>query len=382
MKCTGIHAISGEPVEVRFDQVISGVDPLIDPSSGGPYIAPGFIDLQVNGFGGVDYNRTSTTPEQILSSLRAQFATGVTRLYPTLITNSEPEITGCLRNLVAAKEALGAEGAAMDGFHVEGPFISAEDGPRGAHPVQWARKPDIEEYKRWQDAAQGQVKLVTISPEYPESPGFTEAVVRDGVVISIGHTKANTQQIADCVSAGATMSTHIGNGAHSVMARHPNYIWDQLANDRLTASMIVDGIHLGANFIKVALRAKSVERTVLVTDAVMPAGCEPGPYRLGEVEVELLPGNRVVLRGGTRLAGSALKMHDAVANIIRLAGVSLRDAIVMATINPARVGRVGSRHRGLSVGDKADFTRFTIDGDGRLHVVDTWLAGKCVYSAA
>jgi N-acetylglucosamine-6-phosphate deacetylase len=381
MKCTGISALTGEAVEVRFDAVINGVDQLIDVQSGGPYIAPGFIDLQVNGFAGVDYNRTTTSHEAILRSLRAQFATGVTRVLPTLITNSEAELVGCLRNLAAAKAAIGPEGAAMEGFHVEGPFISGEDGPRGAHPQRWARKPDIEEYKRWQEAAQGQVKLVTISPEYPESPAFTEAVVKDGVVISIGHTKADTAQIAACVSAGATMSTHLGNGAHSIMKRHPNYIFDQMAEDRLTASLIVDGVHLGANFVKVAVRAKTVERTVLVTDAVMPAGCEPGEYKLGEVEVELLPGNRVVVRGGTRLAGSALMLHDAVANIIQFAGVSLRDAVTMATINAARVGRIGSRHRGLSVGDRADFVRFQMV-DGRLQIVDTWLNGKCVYTAA
>jgi N-acetylglucosamine-6-phosphate deacetylase len=382
MKCTGIHALSAEPVEVRFDSngIISGVDPIVDVhSAGGIYIAPGFIDLQVNGFAGVDYNITTSTHEQILHSLRAQFATGVTRLLPTLITNSEAEFTGCLRNLANAKESLGAEGAAMEGFHVEGPFISAEDGPRGAHPVRWARKPDFDEYKRWQEAARGQVKLVTVSPEYDESPAFIEAVVRDGVVVSIGHTKANTQQIANCVAAGATMSTHLGNGAHSVLPRHPNYIWDQLAEDRLTASLIVDGIHLGANFLKVAIRAKTVERTVLVTDAVMPAGCEPGDYQLGEVEVELKPDNRVVLRGGTRLAGSALSMHDAVSNIMAFTGVSLRDAVTMATINAARAGRIGSRHRGLNVGDRADLVRFTLE-NGRLSVLDTWLSGRCVYS--
>jgi N-acetylglucosamine-6-phosphate deacetylase len=382
MKCTGISALSGEPVVMRFEQVIEGVDPLVDAVAGtGSYLAPGFIDLQVNGFAGVDYNKTTTSHERILHSLRAQFATGVTRLYPTLITNSEPELVGCLRNLADAKESLGHEGSAMEGFHVEGPFISAEDGPRGAHPRHWARKPDIEEYKRWQEAARGQVKLVTISPEYDEAPAFTEHVVGDGVVISIGHTKANSQQIAACVAAGATMSTHMGNGAHAVMARHPNYIWDQLADDRLTASFIVDGIHLGAAFLKVALRAKTLGRSVLVTDAVMPAGCEPGDYMLGEVEVELLPpGDRVVLRGGTRLAGSALKMDDAVSNVMSMAGVSLRDAVVMATINAARVGRVGSRLRGLSVGDRADFVRFTLV-DGRVRVQDTWVGGKRVFEA-
>jgi N-acetylglucosamine-6-phosphate deacetylase len=378
-KCTGIHAVTGQPVMVRFGEVIQGVDDLVDASGSGPFVAPGFIDLQVNGFAGVDYNTPHAPVEAIGRSLDAQFACGVTRLYPTLITNSEPEIVGSLRNLARAKEEL-PHGRAMEGFHVEGPFISAEDGPRGAHPQRWVRPPDVEEYKRWQDAARGQVKLVTISPEWPEAPRFTEAVVRDGVVISIGHTKATGEQIAACVSAGATMSTHLGNGAHAVMARHPNYIWEQLIEDRLTASFIVDGIHLGESFLKAALRCKGIEHSVLVTDAVMPAGCEPGPFMLGEVEVELRADGSVVMRGGTRLAGSALKMHDAVANLMRLTGVSLRDAVTMATVNAARVGRVGSRQRGLATGDRADFVKFDLV-DRRVVIRETWLDGERVYAS-
>src|SRR6185437_11918689 len=109
----------------------------------------------------------------------------------------------------------------------------------------------------------------------------------EGVVASIGHTKATSDQIRDAVSAGATLSTHIGNGAHAVLPRHPNYLWEQLAEDRLAASLIVDGIHLPESFLRVAIRAKGADRAVLVTDAVMPAGCEPGIYKLGEVDVEL-----------------------------------------------------------------------------------------------
>lgn len=379
-KCSGINVFSAEPVEARFNSVIAGVDELVDASyaEGAPYVAPGFIDLQVNGFAGVDYNSPSTSHEEIGRSIREMFATGVTRFYPTLITGGPDELIGSLKNLAAAKESL-AEGPAIDGIHVEGPFISPEDGPRGAHPQRWCRKPDIEEYKRWQDAARGGVKLVTISPEWPEAPAFVESVVRDGVVVSIGHTKATGEQIQDCVNAGATMSTHLGNGAHSQMARHPNYIWEQMAEDRLTASFIVDGIHLGKAFLKTGIRAKGVERSVLVTDAVMPAGCKPGPYMLGEVEVELHADNSVRLRGGNRLAGSALKMDDAVANVVQLAGVTLRDAVTMATINAARVGRIAGRQRGLAPGERADLVLFEIHG-GRVKVMETWMSGQRVFS--
>jgi N-acetylglucosamine-6-phosphate deacetylase len=169
----------------------------------------------------------------------------------------------------------------MEAFHVEGPHISPDDGPRGAHPRQWVRPPDFEEYLRWQDATEGLIRLVTLSPEWPEAPRYIERLARHGVVVSIGHTKATAEQIADAVSAGATMSTHIGNGAHGEMRRHPNYLWDQLAEDRLTAGLIVDGIHIGQAFLKVALRAKTVARAFLVTDASMPAMAAPGIYRLG-----------------------------------------------------------------------------------------------------
>jgi N-acetylglucosamine-6-phosphate deacetylase len=384
LKCTGVHAFTADPVEIRIDSggVIQAVDELVDPhlQSSPIQIAPGFIDLQVNGFAGADYNSPQTPHERIAHSLQAQFACGVTRLYPTLITGPEERITGSLRNLVQARSRL-AEGSAIEGFHVEGPHISPEDGPRGAHPARWVRKPDLEEYRRWQDAADGLVRLITIAPEWPEAPRYIEHVTGDGVAVSLGHTNSTRAQIRDCVAAGATMSTHLGNGAHSVLTRHPNYIWEQLAEDRLTASFIADGIHVGEAFLKVAIRAKGTSHSVLVTDAVMPAGCAPGPYELGEVEVELLPpGDRVVLRGGTRLAGSALRMHDAVANLMQMTGASLREAVIMATINAARAGRVGGRLRGLAPGDRADLVRFELR-DGRLHVLDTWIAGTRVYSA-
>jgi len=204
---------------------------------------------------------------------------------------------------------------------------------------------------------------------------------RDGVVASIGHTKATPEQIQDAVSAGATLSTHIGNGAHAVMSRHPNYIWDQLAEDRLNASMIVDGIHVGPAFLKVALRAKGVERSVLITDAVMPAMCRPGRYLLGEVEVELHADQSVRMSGGTRLAGSSLRMDKGVENLMKIAGLTLAEAITMATTNAARAGRLGGRIRGLQPGSRADVVKFRL-ADGRIEVLETYVSGRRVFSVA
>jgi N-acetylglucosamine-6-phosphate deacetylase len=380
MNCIGIETFAGTPVRVTFDSAISAVDPASE--SGGFYLSPGFIDLQVNGFLGVDFNNPKCTTEQIARSIRGLFATGVTRFYPTVITGSPADMLGALRNLKCAKETL-PEGAAMDGFHVEGPHISPDDGPRGAHPRRWVRPPDLDEFRRWQDATGNRVRIVTLAPEWPQSLHYIEAIAAEGVVPSIGHTNATAQQIADAVSAGASLSTHLGNGAHPVMRRHPNYIWEQLAEDRLMADFIVDGIHLPPSFLKVALRAKTVPRSVLVTDAAAPAGCPPGRYQLGEQPVDLTADNRVMLVGQERLAGSALRMDRGVENLMRIAGLSLADAVSMATVNAARAGGVPGRMGGLSAGDRADIIQYTFNSaSSTINIKTVYLSGEKVFQAA
>lgn len=383
MKCNGIETSTSDFIGIEGSELITHADSLLDGVRDGTFIAPGFIDLQVNGFAGVDYNspvvRTDDALEEIARSIRATFSTGITRFFPTVITGSPEDMLGALRNLAHARETL-VEGPAMEAFHVEGPHISPQDGPRGAHPARWVRRPDFEEFRRWQEAAQGHVRLVTLSPEWPEAPKYIERLASEGVVTSIGHTRASSRQIQDAVSAGATLSTHLGNGADAVLPRHPNYIWEQLAEDKVAASFIVDGHHLPDSFLRVALRAKGVERSILITDAVMPAMCAPGPYRLGEVEVELKEDDRVVLRSGTRLAGSSLRMDRAISNVMRVAGLTLTEAIAMATVNPARVGRIAGRLRGLRPGDRSDVVRFRVE-NGRIRIVETFLAGERVYAA-
>jgi len=379
MNCIGIETFGGTPMQVTFDGTISAVEPVND--SGGLYLAPGFIDLQVNGFLGVDFNDPKCTPEQIQRAIRGLFATGVTRFYPTVITGSPVDMLGALRNLRCAKEML-PEGAAMDGFHVEGPHISPDDGPRGAHPRRWVRPPDPDEFRRWQEATGNQVRIVTLAPDWPQSLRYIEAITAEGVVASIGHTNATTRQLADAVSAGASLSTHLGNGAHPVMRRHPNYLWEQLAEDRLMADFIVDGIHLPPSFLKVALRAKTVARSVLITDAAAPAGCPPGRYQLGEQAVELTQDQRVMLVGQERLAGSALRMDRGVENLMRIAKLSLADAVSMGTTNAARAGRVPGRTAGLAPGDRADVIQFYFNqSDLSITIKSTYLSGEKVYGA-
>ena len=356
MICSGRDAATGEFLEIEFDEVIRSVR-RAKSADADVWIAPGLVDIQVNGFAGVDFNRPQTPHSEIQKALELIVSTGVTRCLPTVITGPKDDMVGCLRNLAAAKKAVPL-GKAIAGFHVEGPHIASADGPRGAHPLDSVRPPDLEEYKRWQEATDGQIRLVTLSAEYDSAPDYIRAIVRDGVTASIGHTAATSDQIRAAVDAGATLSTHIGNAAHSVMPKHPNYIWDQLAEDRLSASFIVDGIHLGAAFLKSALRAKTVSRAVLVTDASAPAGAKPGRYVLGRQDADLTEDGRVVLAGTDRLAGSALKLNDGIANVMRMAGISLSEALAMATTHPARVIHLEGRSKWLVAGERADLVTF------------------------
>jgi N-acetylglucosamine-6-phosphate deacetylase len=363
---SGTSVETGLPVEIEFDRTIRAVRPTT--AAGNLYVAPAFIDVQVNGFAGVDYNSPGAAHEEIERSIAVIHSTGVARFLPTVITGPANDMVAALRNLD------GVRNPAIAGFHVEGPHLSSEEGPRGAHPLASIRRPDLAEYRAWQEATHGRIRIVTVSPHWPEAPAYTEALVRDGVTVSIGHTHANEQQIADAVNAGATMSTHLGNAAHAVIKKQPNYIWEQLAEDRLTAGFIVDGIHIQCAFLKSCIRAKGIDRSVLVTDASTPAGAKPGRYKLGDQQVDYTEDGRVVLSGTDRLAGSALLMHHGVANLMKMAQLSLSDAVRMATINPARAANLTS---GIQTGKPADLVLFRLL-EGNLKIEATYRDGELV----
>jgi N-acetylglucosamine-6-phosphate deacetylase len=298
----------------------------------------GFVDLQVNGFAGVDFNDPACTVEDYQTAVAATWTTGVTRLFPTIVTADGVNMRHCLETASLAAETRPI-GPSIAGIHLEGPWISPEDGPRGAHLRQHVRKPDREEFSRLQESAQGRIKVVTLAPELDGAIDMIEWFTAQGVLVSIGHSMASSAQIGDAVRAGARLSTHLGNGCAETIHRHHNLIWEQLASDELCASFIVDGHHLPPAMLKSMIRAKSVARSFLVTDATAPAGCDPGPFKFGDQDVELTAAGRVQLAGTSRLAGSALRMNDAVANTVRLAGVSWEDALAMA--GPQAASAVG-----------------------------------------
>ena len=263
----------------------------------------------------------------------------------------------------------------IPGIHLEGPYISPLDGPRGAHPVEHVRAPDLQEFNRWQQSCQGLIRLVTLSPHWPQSSDFIQALCQQGLHVSIGHTDASHEQITQAVNSGASLSTHLGNGASAQLPRHPNIIWSQLAEDRLTACFIADGHHLPAETFKTMLRAKGMASSILVSDIAAPAGLPPGVYQQnigGRVLLE--DTGRLSMEGTGYLAGAARPLPDCVATAITHADISLGDAISLATVNPAQFADRSGR---LKIGNPADIIQFDWQpGDRTLTMCSVILHGR------
>ena len=293
------------------------------------FSGPALVDLQVNGFAGVDYNAAGVTAEEIATSFEAMQATGVGLCLPTIITSTPEHFAACARTILSTRHPIVA------GLHMEGPYISPVDGFRGAHPRSCVVDASVDDFHRRQEAADGQIRLLTLAPEVPGALAVIEAAVDAGVRVAIAHSNASTEQIADAVRAGATLSTHLGNGCPATLPRHPNVIWDQLATDGLHASLIVDGHHLPPATVRVMVRAKAPERCILVTDAMMAAGAAPGRYRLGDLEVVADPSGRVAVPGSATLAGSSLTMPAAVGHTCAWTSLHLGVAWAMGSTQPA-----------------------------------------------
>ena len=328
-----------------------------------PFVGPGLFDLQVNGANGIWFSSETLTVDDVEQVILTYLQQGITRCLPTLITNSFEAIEHGLHTIRAACEKNELVRRVVVACHIEGPYISPVDGPRGAHPVTHVRPADIAELARWQQAAGGLIRLVTLAPETPNAIDFIRFAVQSGIVVAIGHTAASPGQIRDAIDAGATLGTHLGNGCAGMMPRHDNVFWPQLADDRLTCSVISDGWHVPESMLKCIVRCKSRDRIVLTSDVSGFGGCAPGRYATGDVSVDVLDDGRIVVAGQTQfLAGSGATTGDCVAHLMNSCGISLAEAWPLASVRPAAL--LGFPPIQLEEGDPACLTVFRIESAG------------------
>ncbi|MGM7699941.1 N-acetylglucosamine-6-phosphate deacetylase [Microbacterium sp. A84] len=299
---------------------------------------PGLIDLQVNGFRGHDVNADDVTAETIVALTRALWAEGVTRYLPTVITASEEKILHVLAAIIEARSMDALIAHSIAGIHVEGPSLAPDDGPRGAHDINHLRDPSIDELDRWQQASGDLIRIVTLAPEREGSLPYIADAASRGIRVSLGHCAASPEHIREAVRAGATLSTHLGNGAHATLPRHPNHIWAQLAADELTAMFIADGHHLPADAVTAMIRAKGVPRSILTSDSAALAGSPAGDYLTpvgGSVTVSA--DGQLSVTGTKLLAGSGRSLRQCVAWARRALPFDDDELLAMSSRNPARL---------------------------------------------
>lgn len=376
----GIHYATGEAVRVLVrDGVIAGLEPLdYAPAERLPLIAPGLVDLQINGYAGDDFNTLPFSESMVIRATRELWGEGVTSYYPTVITNSPEAIEEAALIIARACDQDARTNRSIAGIHVEGPFISPEDGARGAHSTAFVRAPDWDMFERWQRAAGGRIRILTMSPEWPGSAEFIAKCSASGVTVSIGHTAATPEQIREAVRAGARMSTHLGNGAHLTLPRHPNYIWEQLAQDDLWTCVIADGFHLPESVLKVVFKTKG-EQALMVSDAVYLCGMPPGEYttHVGG-QVVLTETGRLSLAGNPNiLAGSAQMLLWGIEHVLRSGLADLRNAWEMSSVRPARFMKLPAGE-GLAAGAPADIVLFEREKD-HIRLLETYKDGELVY---
>lgn len=373
----GIDCLSGQ--HIRWNTGAGAVTVLGPghPETDLPFIGPGLVDLQVNGVNGVDFNDPSLTEEGLLNATRYLLGQGITTFFPTIITHSTTETRQMLRTIADSCARHPLLQQCIGGIHLEGPFISKVDGARGAHDKKHVKKPDWELFMSFQKAAGNRIRLITLSPEWGNSAAFIAACRKSDVLVSIGHSHATPEQIGQAVVAGATMSTHIGNAIPLMLPRHPNILWEQLAQDGLYPSIIADGFHVSDSFIKVVLQAKG-KKCFLVSDVTYFSGMKPGVYPspIGK-EVLLEKTGRLSMQGGGGLlAGATSTLRQNVEYLVNNKLAKLDRAWQMASVVPWNlVSPAGSRYQKNNHPDRVVFRL----NENRIHISKVFKSGRLVF---
>src|SRR5438270_6339708 len=335
---------------------------------GDAILAPGFIDIHMHGGAGVDLMRASSSDLPRLGKFLPKH--GVTGYFATTVAAPLDDTCAALERLADAIEATISDGGPQArplGIHLEGPFLSHKR--RGVHPPENLVAPTLAIFDRFWQAARGHVRMLTIAPEIPGAMEVITEAARRKVCVSIGHSDAQMPIAQNAVKAGARHATHTFNAMRPLDHRDPGIIGEVLSDDNLSADIIVDGIHVAPEIVKLFLRAKGRERAVLITDAISATGMPDGRYQLGPIQVDVSNG-KCTANGS--LAGSVLTMDRAVRNVTQFSNWSLRDAVQAATLNPSRAVGLAAHHGVLIAGGVADFTVLNSAGE----VLKTMVGGR------
>lgn len=327
-----------------------------------PYVTPGLVDIQVNGFAGVDFNTATLPPAMFEGALHELLACGVTRFLPTLITANEDDLVERLEALDSAIAASPLGQQMVMGYHVEGPFLSTQGGYSGCHPADAMKPASLATVERLLAGRRKPIRILTMAPEVPGVIELIPILRARGITCSIGHTAADAETIHRAVEAGATLSTHLGNGLPHQLAKNDNPLFAQLAEDGLFAGFIADGIHIPSAVLRTWLRAKTVRRSILTSDAAAAAGphTPAGIYTIGEARIERSPDGVVRIPGSPYLAGSSVSMDQMVRNVMAWFDFGWDDVLRLCRVNPLHA--IAETRTVPAIGDWADFIEW-IDGE-------------------
>lgn len=316
----------------------------------------GLVDLQVNGFNGIDFNSGTITGEDLDIALSAMLKTGVTCCLPTLISASLDTLEKRFLALDAAVSVSKLGPLMVPGYHLEGPFLNPGDGYAGCHPPEVMQRASIDFVVKLEEKLERPILYITVAPEQDNAIDFIKWAVSNGKIVGAGHTGMNYDVLQQAVEAGVHLTTHLGNGAPQMLPKLDNPILNQLAEDRMQASFIADGFHIPKHILKMFIKTKGIENSILVTDAVTAAGAAPGIYEVAGMEVELSEEGFVKVPGSEYLAGAALLMHIAVKNIVTWGIASFEDAIEMASDNPLALLLPAMEAHGLTYDNVGEVT--------------------------
>lgn len=371
----GRHYATGEWVTIHHDAVrIRRVEAIPQPAGARErWIAPALFDPQVNGFGGIDFQQDDLTGDHLLTATRALRAAGCTRWLLTLITDDWEKLLARLRQLRALRDASPELRRAIVGWHVEGPFLSAEPGFRGAHDSSVMRDPVPGDMLRLREAAGEEPLLVTLAPERAGALEAIQEARKLGITISLGHTDAPAATLRAAVNAGVGAFTHLANGCPRQLDRHDNILWRVLEIPNLTVSLIPDRIHVSPALFRLIHQLKPAGSIFYTTDAMSAAGMPPGRYPLGRLEVEVGADQVVRQPGQTNFAGSALRPIDGVLRAAEMLGRSWRDVWDRSSTLPARLMGLDS---GLQPGFPADLCVMEFDPANQLRELQIITSGS------